>query len=85
VAFFEPTHGTFERIAGQDKANPSSSILSAVLMLKYMGWVEAACLIENALETTFASGQVTFDLAHSNHNSTTLSCKQFASKVIEHF
>ncbi len=85
VAFFEPTHGTFERIAGQDKANPSSSLLSAVLMLKYMGWVEAACLIENALETTFASGQVTFDLAHSNHNSTTLSCKQFASKVIEHF
>ena len=85
VAFFEPTHGTFERIAGQDKANPSSSLLSAVLMLKLMGWVEAACLIENALEMTFASGQVTFDLAQSSHNSTTLSCKQFANKVIEHF
>jgi isocitrate dehydrogenase len=85
VAFFEPTHGTFERIAGQDKANPSSSLLSAVLMLKFMGWVEAACVIENALEMTFASGQVTFDLAQSSHNSTTLSCKQFANKVIEHF
>ena len=85
VAFFEPTHGTFERIAGQDKANPSSSLLSAVLMLKFMGWSEAAYLIENALESTFASGQVTFDLAQSNHNSTTLSCKQFANKVIEHF
>ena len=85
VAFFEPTHGTFERIAGQDKANPSSSLLSAVLMLKFMGWSEAACLIENALESTFASGKVTFDLAQSNHNSTTLSCKQFANKVIEHF
>ncbi|WP_213608284.1 NADP-dependent isocitrate dehydrogenase [Pseudoalteromonas sp.] len=85
VAFFEPTHGTFERIAGQDKANPSSSLLSAVLMLKFMGWSEAACLIENALESTFASAEVTFDLAQSNHNSTTLSCKQFANKVIEHF
>ncbi|WP_024599358.1 NADP-dependent isocitrate dehydrogenase [Pseudoalteromonas sp. TAE56] len=91
VAFFEPTHGTFERIAGQNKANPSSSILSAVLMLKFMGWNEAALLIENALEQTFKSGEVTFDLAQEHtdnsriHNSTTLSCTDFAQKVIEHF
>jgi isocitrate dehydrogenase len=91
VAFFEPTHGTFERIAGQNKANPSSSILSAVLMLKFMGWDEAALLIENALEQTFKSGEVTFDLAQeqsdnsSIHNSTTLTCTGFAKKVIEHF
>ena len=91
VAFFEPTHGTFERIAGQNKANPSSSILSAVLMLKFMGWDEAALQIENALEQTFKSGEVTFDLAQeqsgnsSIHNSTTLTCTGFAKKVIEHF
>jgi isocitrate dehydrogenase len=91
VAFFEPTHGTFERIAGQNKANPSSSILSAVLMLKFMGWNEAALLIENALEQTFKSGEVTFDLAQEHtdnsriHNSTTLTCTGFAKKVIEHF
>ncbi len=91
VAFFEPTHGTFERIAGQNKANPSSSILSAVLMLKFMKWDEAALTIENALEKTLASGHVTFDLAQQAsdtstiHNSTTLSCTDFANKVIEHF
>jgi len=91
VAFFEPTHGTFERIAGQNKANPSSSILSAVLMLKFMKWDEAALTIENALEKTLASGHVTFDLAQQGsdtstiHNSTTLSCTDFANKVIEHF
>ena len=91
VAFFEPTHGTFERIAGQNKANPSSSILSAVLMLKFMKWDEAALTIENALENTLASGYVTFDLTQQGidtsktHNSTTLSCTDFANKVIEHF
>jgi isocitrate dehydrogenase len=99
VAFFEPTHGTFERIAGQNKANPSSSILSAVLMLKFMKWDEAATLIENALEKTLAAGEVTFDLAPSTNaveannvshnvnpqNSTTLTCTDFAQKVIEHF
>jgi isocitrate dehydrogenase len=85
VAFFEPTHGTFERIAGQNKANPSSSILSAVLMLKFMGWDEAATLIELALEQALKSGNVTFDLAKNINNSTTLSCSDFAQKVIEYF
>lgn len=85
VAFFEPTHGTFERIAGQNKANPSSSILSAVLMLKFMKWDKAADLIENALENTLKSANVTFDLAPNINNSKTLSCSDFAQKVIEHF
>ena len=85
VAFFEPTHGTFERIAGQNKANPSSSILSAVLMLKFMGWDEAATLIEQALEQALKSGNVTFDLTQNINNSTTLSCSDFAQKVIEYF
>ncbi len=92
VAFFEPTHGTFERIAGQNKANPSSSILSAVLMLKFMGWDKSALLIENALESAFKNAELTFDLAQARqevasdaHNSTTLSCTDFAQKVIEHF
>ena len=85
VAFFEPTHGTFARIAGQNKANPSSSILSAVLMLKFMQWHEAANLIENALERTLAAGEVTFDLLSEPHNSMPLSCTDFALRVIEHF
>ncbi|WP_372762568.1 NADP-dependent isocitrate dehydrogenase [Pseudoalteromonas sp.] len=85
VAFFEPTHGTFARIAGQNKANPSSSILSAVLMLRFMQWPEAADLIENALEQCLASGHVTFDLASTSNNSMTLSCTGFAQKIIEHF
>ena len=60
-------------------------------MLKFMGWDEAALLIENALEQTFKSGEVTFDLAQeqsdnsSIHNSITLTCTGFAKKVIEHF
>lgn len=85
VAFFEPTHGTFERIAGKNKANPSSSILSAVLMLNFMKWHEAAMLIESALEKTYKSGELTFDLSENINNSITLSCTDFAKKVIEHF
>ena len=54
-------------------------------MLKFMGWDEAATLIEQALEQALKSGNVTFDLAQNINNSTTLSCSDFAQKVIEYF
>ena len=62
-ACFEATHGTAPKFAGQNKVNPSSVILSGVMMLQYFGWDEAAWLIENALEGAIAAGAVTFDLA----------------------
>jgi isocitrate dehydrogenase len=62
-ACFEATHGTAPRFAGQNKVNPSSVILSGVMMLQHFGWREAAWLIENALEAAIAAGAVTFDLA----------------------
>ncbi|MBB1423111.1 NADP-dependent isocitrate dehydrogenase [Pseudoalteromonas sp. SG43-7] len=83
VAFFEPTHGTFERIAGQNSANPTSSILSAVMMLRFMNWHEAANSIELALQQTFIAGEVTFDLQAEQQNSTILSCSDFTQRIIE--
>jgi len=62
-ACFEATHGTAPRFAGQNKVNPSSVILSGVMMLRHFGWDEAAWLIETALESAIAAGSVTFDLA----------------------
>ncbi|MBE0456521.1 NADP-dependent isocitrate dehydrogenase [Pseudoalteromonas sp. KG3] len=82
VAFFEPTHGTFARIAGQNSANPTSSILSAVMMLRFMDWHEAAQAIENALAQTLGAGEVTFDL-QQQQNSTILSCSDFTQRIIE--
>jgi isocitrate dehydrogenase len=62
-ACFEATHGTAPKFAGQNKVNPSSVILSGVMMLRYLGWKEAAWLVETALEEAIAAGTVTFDLA----------------------
>jgi len=62
-ACFEATHGTAPKFAGQNKVNPSSVILSGVMMLQYFGWKDAAWLIETALEEAIAAGAVTFDLA----------------------
>jgi isocitrate dehydrogenase len=62
-ACFEATHGTAPRFAGQNKVNPSSVILSGVMMLEHFGWREAAWLISTALEAAIARGAVTFDLA----------------------
>lgn len=83
VAFFEPTHGPFERITGTDTANPSSSILSAVMMLRFMKWHDAAQAIENALTATLDANEVTFDLETKSHSATILSCSEFAMKIIE--
>ena len=71
-AIFEAVHGTAPNIAGQNKANPCSMILSAVLMLRYLGWNEAANLIENGLRKTLASKNVTADFFEQMKNATLL-------------
>jgi isocitrate dehydrogenase len=82
-ALFEATHGTAPKYAGLDKVNPSSLILSGAMMLDHMGWPEAARLVENALEKTFASKKVTYDLARLMKGAEEVSCSRFANLVCE--
>ena len=82
VAMFEATHGTAPRYAGQDKVNPSSLILSAEMMLRHMGWAEAADLIVQGLGAALRGGQVTYDLARLMPNATELSCSGFGAAII---
>lgn len=82
VAIFEATHGTAPSIAGKNLANPSSLILSAEMMLRYMGWTEAADLIILALEKTLAQKTLTTDLALYVSDATQVGTKQFADALI---
>lgn len=82
-AIFEATHGIAPDIAGQDKVNPSSIILSAVMMLDYMGWKEAAQLITDALERLFTQGVATADLARFMPDGKALGTKAFGDKLAE--
>jgi isocitrate dehydrogenase len=82
-ALFEATHGTAPKYAGLDKVNPSSLILSGAMMLDHMGWSEAARLVENALEKTFASKKVTYDLARLMKGAEEVSCSHFAKLICE--
>lgn len=82
-AIFEATHGIAPDIAGKDIVNPSSIILSAVMMLDYMGWHEAGRLIENALESLFQKGVATADLARFMPDGKSVGTKQFGEKIIE--
>ena len=82
IAFFEATHGTAPKYAGKDVINPSSVILSGVMMLGYMGWKEAADLIEQAMEKTIGQKQVTYDLARLMQGATELKTSQFADALI---
>ncbi len=84
-AVFEATHGSAPKYAGQDKANPSSMILSAKMMLDYMGMQEAATILENALEKTIEAKTVTYDLARQMEGSTELSCSKFAEAIVSNF
>lgn len=81
-AIFEATHGTAPDIAGKNKANPCSMLLSGVMMLDYMGWNEAGKLITNSLENLFEKGIATSDLARFMDNGKALSTSDFASEVI---
>jgi len=83
VALFEPTHGTAPKYAGQDKVNPSSLILSGVMMLDHMGWGEAARLIETALEKTMLAKTVTYDLERQMDGATLLSCSEFGRAIVD--
>ncbi|GAA6743782.1 NADP-dependent isocitrate dehydrogenase [Thermus antranikianii] len=87
-AVFEATHGTAPKYAGQDKVNPSSVILSGEMMLRYMGWNEAADLIIQAMERTIAKGLVTYDfhrlLQAEGKPATLLRTSEFGRALIEH-
>ena len=82
VAMFEATHGTAPDIAGKDLANPSSVILSAEMMLRHMGWTEAADTVIKAMEGAIASGNVTGDLARLMDNPNQIGCKAFGEELI---
>lgn len=81
VAIFEATHGTAPMIAGKNIANPSSLLLSAEMLLRYLGWVESANLIIAALEQTIAAGHLTGDLAQFTENASSLSTDDFAEEI----
>ncbi len=82
-AIFEATHGTAPKYAGLDKVNPSSLILSGAMLLRHIGWTEAANGIEMALERTFSDKTVTYDLARLMEGAKEVSCSQFAELVCE--
>ncbi len=82
-AVFEATHGTAPKYADLDKVNPGSVILSGEMMLRYMGWTEAADLVISSLERTIASKRVTYDLARLIPGSTELKTSEFATAMIE--
>ena len=82
-ALFEATHGTAPRYAGQDKANPISLILSGVMMLEYLEWMEAASAIEQAVRKSISDALVTYDLARQMPGSQEVRCSEFAEAVIE--
>ena len=84
-AIFEATHGTAPAFANKDMANPSSLILSGVMMLNYLGWKEAASLVENGLKKTILSKKVTFDLARDMEGAKEVKCSEFAEEIIKNF
>ena len=82
-AIFEATHGTAPKYAGLDKVNPSSVILSGEMMLRYMGWNEAADLILNSMDKTFSNATVTYDFARQMNNAEELKCSEFGDALIQ--
>lgn len=81
-AVFEATHGTAPKYAGMDKVNPGSVLLSGVLMLEYMGWMEAADLIYRSMEKTIAGKVVTYDFARLMEGAREVRCSEFADELI---
>jgi isocitrate dehydrogenase len=82
-AVFEATHGTAPKYAGLDKVNPGSVILSGVMMLEYLGWKEAADLIEKAMQKTISSKVVTYDFARQLEGATEVSCSAFGKEIVK--
>lgn len=83
VAVFEATHGTAPKYANQDKVNPSSLLLSGVMLLEYIGWREAADLINTAYPKVIANGTVTYDFARLMSDATEVSTSEFATALID--
>jgi isocitrate dehydrogenase len=83
-AVFEATHGTAPKYAGQDKVNPGSLILSAVEMLKYLGWREAADSVLQGITKAVASKRVTYDLERMMDGATLVSCSQFGTEIVKY-
>ena len=84
VAMFEATHGTAPKYAGKDYVNPGSLILSAEMMLRHMGWFEAADLVISSMEKSISSKQVTYDFARLMDGATQMSCSGFGDVMIAH-
>lgn len=82
AAIFEATHGTAPKYAGLDKVNPSSVILSGIMMFDYMGWTEAGDLIEKGLEASIAKKRVTYDFHRLMEGATLLKCSEFGDEII---
>jgi len=83
IGLFEATHGTAPKYANQDKVNPSSLVLSGVMMLEYLGWNEAAELINQAIEKTIMQKRVTYDLHRLMEGATKLKTSEYGSAIIE--
>jgi len=84
ISIFEATHGTAPKYAGQDKVNPGSLILSAEMMLRHMGWSEAADLIVKGMEGAISAKTVTYDFERLMDDATLLSCSAFGEALIAH-
>ncbi|MEC7694750.1 MAG: NADP-dependent isocitrate dehydrogenase [Methanobacteriota archaeon] len=84
VAIFEATHGTAPKYTGQDKVNPGSLILSAEMMLRHIGWDEAADLIVRGMEGAISAGTVTYDFERLMEDATLLSCSEFGNAIVSH-
>ncbi len=84
VALFEATHGTAPKYAGQDKVNPGSLILSAEMMLRHLGWNEAADLVIDGMNGAIQAGTVTYDFERLMEGATLVSCSGFGDALIEH-
>lgn len=83
VAMFEATHGTAPKYAGQDYVNPGSLILSGEMMLRHMGWIEAADLVIRGMEGAIQAKQVTYDFARLMDGASQISCSAFGEQVIQ--
>ena len=82
LALFEATHGTAPKYAGQDKVNPGSLILSGAMMLRWLGWGEAADAIEGAIQQTIQQKRVTYDLARQMEGATRVATSEFAAAIV---
>ena len=82
VAMFEATHGTAPKYAGKDYVNPGSLILSAEMMLRHLGWIEAADLIVASMEKAIAAKSVTYDFARLMDGATEVKCSAFAEAMV---